>query len=102
MWFVQVPDDPKQRPALILSADWLNRRARDVTVVPITTIARMTFPTRVELPAGEGGLKSLSYAKCDQVTTINKARLVRGPLAGRVSMAKMREIEQAVALALAL
>jgi mRNA-degrading endonuclease toxin of MazEF toxin-antitoxin module len=84
------------------AADWLNRIARDVTVVPLTTVARMKFPTRVEILAGEAGLKQPSYAKCDQVTTIHKARLVRGPLTRKVSAMKRREIETAVRLAPAL
>ena len=52
-----MPDETKQRPCLILSADWLNQYALDVTVVPITSIARGHFPTRVPIPAGEGGLR---------------------------------------------
>lgn len=95
VWLVRIPGERKQRPCVILSADWLNRFARDVTVVPITTVARRAFPTRVELPVGEGGLKERSWAKCDQVTTIEKKHLGRAAL-GKVSPSKLAEIERAV------
>ena len=35
-------------------------------------------------------------AKCEQVTTLDKSFLIRGPLAGPVSEALMREIEKAI------
>lgn len=96
-----MPNQNKPRPAVILTADWLSRYALDVSVVPVTTVARANFPTRVDLPAGEGGLKKPSWAKCDQVTTIPKT-LILGPPFGRVSVAKMGAIEEAVRLALRL
>ena len=99
IWLVAVPDEAKQRPCLILSADWLNQYALDITVVPITSVARGNFPTRVPLPAGEGGLRMDSWAKCDQVTTVNKTRLVDSPF-GRLSAQRMREIADAVRIAL--
>jgi len=101
VWLVRIPGEQKQRPCVIVSADWLNRFARDVTVVPITTVARRAFPTRVELPAGEGGLKERSWAKCDQVTTIDKKHLGQAPL-GQLSSAKLAEIEHAIRQALSL
>ncbi|OGF54964.1 MAG: hypothetical protein A2Z21_02860 [Candidatus Fraserbacteria bacterium RBG_16_55_9] len=99
VWLVHIPGERKQRPCVILSADWLNRFARDVMAVPITTVARGAFPTRVELPAGEGGLKEQSWVKCDQVTTIEEGHLGRAPL-GQLSLEKLAEIESAVRKAL--
>ncbi len=101
VWLVRIAGERKQRPCIILSADWLNRFARDVTVVPITTVARRAFPTRVELPAGEGGLKERSWAKCDQVTTVDKKHLGQAPL-GQLSPMKLAQIERAVRQALRL
>lgn len=99
VWWVRIPGERKQRPCIILSADWLNQFARDVTVVPVTSVARRRFPTRVELPAGEGGLKVTSWAKSDQVTTMDKVHLIRGPL-GVISPARMAQIADAARLAL--
>ena len=89
------PSDTKNRPALVVSMDVRNRLANDVIVVPLTTTLRPA-PTHVELPAGEGGLKQTSMAKCEQVTTLDKSFLLRGPFAGTIRPSLMREIEKAV------
>ena len=99
VWLVAMPDETKRRPCVVLSANWLNQHALDVAVVPITSVARGSFPTRVPLAAGEGGLHTDSWAKCDQVTTVNKSRLV-GSSFGQLSHARMHEIADAVRLAL--
>ena len=62
----------KYRPALVISADALNRYALDVCVVPMTTVERAKFSLRVQVEAGEAGLSRASWAKCDQVTTLEK------------------------------
>ena len=89
------PADMKNRPALVVSMDVRNRLATDVIVVPLTTTLRPA-PTHVELPAGEGGLKQTSMAKCEQVTTLDKSFLLRGPFAGTIRPSLMREIEKAI------
>ena len=89
------PADPKARPALVVSMDVRNHLANDVIVVPLSTTLR-SAPTHVELGVGEGGLRQGSMAKCEQVTTLDKSFLLRGPFAGTISSAKMREIEKAV------
>jgi mRNA interferase MazF len=99
IWLVAVPDETKHRPCAVLSANWLNQHALDVTVVPITSVARSRFPTRIPLAAGEGGLHMDSWAKCDQVTTVDKSRLAGGSF-GQLARARMAEIENAVRLAL--
>ncbi len=71
----------KQRPALVISADALNRHTLDVCVVPITTAARPKFSLRVHVKLGEGGLYRDSWAKCDQVITLEKALLLYPPSA---------------------
>ena len=101
VYLVALPGQVKPRPAVILSADWLSQYAVDVSVVPLTSVPRANFPTRVELPAGEGGLKTASWAKCDQVTTLPKALLAPRAF-GRVGVRKLAEIEEAVRLALGL
>ena len=95
------PSDTKDRPALIVSLDVRNRLANDVIVVPLTTTLRLA-PTHVELPVGEGGLKETSMAKCEQVTTLDKSFLIRGPFAGTISPSIMREIEKAIQRAIGL
>ena len=89
------PSDTKDRPALVVSLDVRNRLANDVMVVPLSTTLRLA-PTHVELPAGEGGLKETSMAKCEQVTNLDKSFLIRGPFAGTISASLMREVEKAI------
>lgn len=99
LWLVTVPGETKQRPCVILSANWLNQYALDVSIVPITSVARSNFPTRVRIPAGEGGLRADSWAKCDQVTTVIGSALSGSPL-GALPAERMRCIAEAVRLAL--
>lgn len=91
----------KNRPALVISSDVLNRHALDVCVVPITSVHRGRFALRVGIKAGDGGLGRDSWAKCDQVTTIDK-ELVGYPALGKLSAETMGRIEDGVRLALEL
>jgi mRNA interferase MazF len=93
------PSDTKARPALVVSMDVRNRLANDVIVVPLSTRLRPA-PTHVELPAGEGGLGETSMAKCEQVTTLDKTFLLRGPFAGTISLSLLRDIEKATQIAI--
>ena len=102
IWLAQLPDDPKGRPVLILSIDALNRHAHDLTIVPLTTIHHAQFPMRVEVPKAEGGLRRQSWARCDQVTTINKQRLLRGAFRRALPRERMEAIERGVRMALRL
>jgi len=89
------PKDKKARPALIVSLDVRNRLANDVIVVPISTKLRAS-PTHLELAATEGGLAQTSMAKCEQITTLDKSFLIRGPFSGKISFEKMTEVETAI------
>jgi len=91
----------KDRPALVISTDALNRYALDVCVVPITSIEHRKFSLRVPLRPGEGGLQRASWAKCDQVITLEKS-LIRYPQLGRLPDATLSRIEAAINTALQL
>ena len=93
------PKDVKNRPALVISLDIRNKLAGDIIVVPLSTNLRPS-PTHVLLQEGEGGLSRASMAKCEQVTTIDKSLLIRGPFAGRISDDKTEEIEKAIMIAI--
>ena len=101
IYLVGIPGQTKPRPAIVLTANWLSQYALDVSVIPLTSVAKRNFPTRVALPAGESGLNRASWAKCDQVTTVPKSLLV-GKAFGKISPDKMTAIEEAVRLSLAL
>jgi mRNA-degrading endonuclease toxin of MazEF toxin-antitoxin module len=96
-YWVRIPDEPrgKRRPALVVSPDSRNRLASDVIVVPISTVLREA-PTHVRLRTGEGGLAHPSVAKCEQITTLRRDRLLPRALGGTLSAARMTEIEKAI------
>jgi len=87
IWPVLLPNQPGDthtpRPALVVSLDVRNRLAGDVVVVPLSTNLR-PLATHVLLGTGIGGLPQDSMAKCEQMTTLDKRLLGRGPLGGHV------------------
>jgi|SRR5580658_8684470 mRNA interferase MazF len=89
----------EERPAVVISSNALNRHSLDICVVPLSTAEHKAFSLRPKLRAGEGGLNRDSWVKCDQVTTIEKAKAVYPPL-GSVSQAAMEKMELAIKLAL--
>lgn len=93
------PKDIKNRPALVVSLDIRNRLANDIIVVPLSTTLRPA-PIHVLLREGESGLSKASMAKCEQVATIDKSLLIRGPFASKISGEKMKEIERAIMIAI--
>lgn len=101
LYLVKLPSsgDIKNRPALVVSLDIRNKLANDILVVPLSTNLRSS-PTHVLLLEGDGGLLKKSMAKCEQVTTLEKSLLFKGPFAGKVSDEKMKEIERAIMIAI--
>ena len=99
IWAVELPNQPADlhtpRPALVVSMDVRNRLAGDVIVVPLSANLR-PLPTHVLLPAGIGGQRRDSMAKCEQITTLDKSLLVRGPFAGRVPQPLLDEVVRAI------
>jgi mRNA interferase MazF len=83
IWTVELPGQPADphtpRPALVVSVNVRNRLAGDVLVVPLSTYLR-PLPTHVLVPAGVGGQRHDSMAKCEQLTCLDNQFLVRGPL----------------------
>jgi mRNA interferase MazF len=85
----------KERPALVISSDTLNPYSLDVCVVPISTVELKAFSIRPKVKAGEGGLDRDSWVKCDQVTTVEKARVLF-PALGSLSKASLARVEAAI------
>jgi len=80
----------KTRPAVVLTADALNRARRTAVVVPLSSGPTPRPPIVAATPsAGEG-----SVAVCDQVRVIDKGRLTR--LSGQLAPADLRAVEDAV------
>jgi len=84
----------KTRPALIISNDINNQIAQTVTVIPITSSTGKIYPFETLLSSQESGLSNNSKAKCNQIRTIDKKRLVK--TLGKVTIEKLKEIENSL------
>jgi mRNA-degrading endonuclease toxin of MazEF toxin-antitoxin module len=93
------PGERKVRPVLIISPDARNRWASDVLAIPISTKVRPA-PEHVLLDRGEGGLPQSSVAKCEQVSSIDRSLLEGRPVGGPISEDRMRQVEDALLIAL--
>lgn len=91
----------KERPAVVLSSDSLNRHSLDLCVLPISRSEHKAFSLRPKLSLGEAGLRSESWVKCDQPTTVEKRLIIYPPL-GSLSPVSLQRIEVAVKAALEL
>lgn len=67
----------------------------DVIIVPLFSRGRLG-PTRVALPPHAGGLAHGSVAFCEEITTVDRDFLVRGPLGQRLDAAMMDSVIRAV------
>jgi mRNA interferase MazF len=94
------PDDPHQpRQALVVSEDVRNRLRDDLIVIPLFSTGRLG-PTRVPLPARAGGLRSPGVLFCEEITTIDREFLFRGPMGPRLSRSILEAVLRAVRRAL--
>lgn len=84
----------KTRPALIISNNINNQVAQTVTVIPLTSNIEKVYPFETLLLFQESGLFKDSKAKCNQMRTIDKKRLVKS--IGRISAEKLEEIENSL------
>jgi mRNA interferase MazF len=91
----------KRRPVLIVSNDANNRAAGTVTVLPITSNITRVYPFEVALSRKESGLPKDSKAQAQQIRTISKERIT-GKAVGRLKPDKLRTVDAAIRLHLAL
>jgi mRNA interferase MazF len=84
----------KTRPSIIISNDRNNEFSDTITVLPITSQTKEVYPFEVLLLKKDSSLPYDSKIKCNQIRTIDKARVVK--LLGVVSDKKIAEIERAL------
>ena len=65
--------------------------AQTITVIPITSTTEKVYPFETLLPSQKSELSKNSKAKCNQIRTIDKNRLVKS--IGKVSIGKLKEIK---------
>lgn len=92
--------DTKKRPVVVVSPDIRNELTDSVIVVPFTSnLAGVENPTRVLIPAGEGGLQSDSLAVCENVSALRQIFLEQGPY-GEISAVSLASIQRAIQVAI--
>ena len=80
----------KRRPAVVLSADALNRARRTVVVAPLSTGPAPRPPIVVATPSAGAG----SVVVCDQIRAVDKSRLIRGD--GRLAPDDLRAVQDGI------
>lgn len=95
IWWVNL--DPTQgselrktRPAVVMTADALNRARRTIVVVPLSTGPEPRPPIVVATPSAGPN----SVAMCDQLRAVDKRRLTRN--SGRLSTVDLQMIEEGI------
>lgn len=101
IWFVDF--DPtigaeirKKRPACVISNNVSNELAQTVTVIPITDPGKRVYPFEVPIEESETGLRKDSKIKCQQIRTVDKARLIKQ--LSELPEVKIRAVEKALAI----
>lgn len=84
----------KTRPAVIVSADFLNKYSGDLIAVFLTTQPKKEMETHVTIRS----IKRESVALCEQPTTVSISRIQR--YIGRVTEKEMQQIEHALLCAM--
>lgn len=80
----------KTRPALIISADGINKsRAELVIVIPVGSKDKKV-PSHVKIEPPEGGVDVTSYIMCEHIRSVSTKRLVE--LWGTVSVPTLQEV----------
>ena len=83
------------RPCIVVQNDIANARSPSTVVVPVTdAVGKKPYPFQVFLPKGEGGLRKDSLAKCQQIRTISRARIV--DKWGTISNRYLKQIGEAI------
>jgi len=95
LWMYRFTGPDKRRPVLVLTRDEVIPLLHTVMVAPVTS-TRRGLPSEVDLGVDEG-LKHDSAVNLDHVQTVEQSRLVG--YVGAVSVAKMRQVCQALAVA---
>lgn len=86
------------RPCFIMSADRFNQSPLDLAVIIPLTSRKKSFPSHIEIATSESGLRIISYAKCEDIRSISKARLLHR--IGQITKSTLKAIEDKVKIIL--
>ena len=90
-----------RRPALVISVDRFNRGLSGlVMVIPMTSRQR-GIPTHVAIQPPDGGVRTQSFAKCEDLRSVSTERLIDGAWSS-VSRSVLNAVEERLRLLLGL
>lgn len=87
-----------KRPGLIISDDIFNTGpAGLVVIIPLTT-KNKNIPLHERIDPPDGGLKEISYVKCEDIRSVSQHRLLAR--LGRVQKERLKAVEEKVKILL--
>jgi mRNA interferase MazF len=90
----------KPRPAIIIQSDKFDATL-SITICPLTGTSVPAAPARFTIvPSGENGLRSVSHAMVDKISTLPKSKV--GRRLGALNSAEVALLNQTIALFLGL
>jgi mRNA interferase MazF len=100
---VRGSEQGRVRPCIIVQNDIANKFSPVTNIVPVTDTKniRKWYPCLVNLKKDEAGLEKDSVAQCNQIRTIDAERRIIKQI-GHISKQKMKEINRALKIQLAL
>ena len=90
----------KARPCLVIQND-VGNRFSPLTIVAVITSQKdikKKYPTDIWIDKGHGGLDYPSIIQCDQIRTIDKARLLKK--LGSLGSVSIKEVDKALKISL--
>ena len=89
------------RPVIVLQIDRANLASPHTIIAPCSTrIRKVLLPSHAFLPAGSGGLMDDSVVLCEQLSVVDKARIVK--VLGQLESSEIKSIEAALSIILGL
>ena len=91
----------RTRPAIVIQNDTSNTYSPTTIVAPVTSkIYSKEFPTNVQIPSVESGLKKESTILLNQIRTIDKLRIIKR--INSLKDAEMKKVDLAIKVSLGL
>jgi mRNA interferase MazF len=100
---VRGSEQGRVRPCIIVQNDIANKFSPVTNIIPVTDAKNVKkwYPCLVNLKKDESGLEKDSVAQCNQIRTIDAERRIIKQI-GHISGQKMKEIDRALKIQLAL
>lgn len=83
-----------KRPGLVISDDIFNTGPAELVVILPLTTKNKNIPLHERIDPPEGGLKEVSYVKCEDIRSVSQQRLLAR--IGKVRIEHLRAIEEKV------